>query len=98
MPYAIQYDVPVDEHIYQMVKAAIGDEEPDGLQMHLVVKSPTGGLRHIEVWDDAADHERFDRERVAPAVAGVLRSIGIDPVPPQPPRDPLDVVDLHLVR
>jgi len=35
---------------------------------------------------------------VAPAVAEVLRSMGVDPVPPLPPRDALDLVDLHVVR
>jgi|SRR6188768_232264 hypothetical protein len=98
MPYVVQYDVPGDERVYAQVKTAIGNQDPAGLRVHLVVRSPTGGLRHIEVWDNALDQERFERERVAPAVAEVLRSMGVDPVPSLPPRDPLDLVDLHVVR
>lgn len=97
MPYVVQYDVPGDQGLYEQVKAAIGGQEPDGLQVHLVVKSPTGGLRHIEVWDRAIDHQSFERQHVAPAVAKVLRSLGVEPVP-LPPREALELVDLHVVR
>jgi hypothetical protein len=34
MSYALLYDVPADEQMYQRVKAAIGDEQPTGLVVH----------------------------------------------------------------
>jgi hypothetical protein len=36
--YAISYDVPGDEGIYQRVKAALGDEPAKGLIVQMVVK------------------------------------------------------------
>ncbi len=98
MTYAVQYDVPGDARIYARVKEAIGSEPASGLLVHLVVSAPSGGLRHIEVWEDQADYERFDRERVVPAVQGVLQSIGVTEPPPAPTRDELDLVDLHVPR
>ena len=96
MTYAVQYDVPGDAQIYARVKEAIGAVPVSGLLVHLVVSAPTGGLRHIEVWEDRNDFERFDHDRVLPAVRGVLRSIGVAEPPPAPVRDELDVVDLHV--
>ena len=82
MPYALEFEVPGDEALYERVKSEIGDEHPAGLLVHMVVKT-SSGLRHIEVWDSIEEHERFHRDRVEPAVHAVLQSIGLsDPPPP----------------
>jgi hypothetical protein len=95
MSYALFYDVPADEQTYRQVKAAIGDEQPKGLVVHLVVKSE-GGLRHIGVWDSEADWQRFHDDRVEPAVHKVLTAIGFTELPPDPPVQELELVDVWM--
>ena len=91
--YACSYEVPADEQMYLRVKEAIGPEQPHGLVTHLVVKSDQG-LRHIGVWEDQADWERFRDERVQPAVRRVLQGAGVTQLPPPPVEETLEVVDL----
>ena len=95
MAYAVEFEVPGDEHLYQRVKDAIGAEHPDGLLVHMVVKT-AGGLRHIEVWNTLDEHERFHRDRVEPAVHAVLQSIGITETPPRHDHDELTLIDLQV--
>jgi hypothetical protein len=95
MSYALLYDVPADEQMYQRVKAAIGDEQPTGLVVHLVVRTDNG-LRHIGVWDSAADWQRFHDERVAPAVHAVLAEAGFTEMPPDPSVQELELVDTWI--
>ena len=42
MSYAMLYDVPADAAMYRQVNAAIGDEKPKGLVVHLVLQADTG--------------------------------------------------------
>ncbi len=93
MSYACSYEVPSDEQLYRQVKAEVGDEQPKGLIVHLVVKSE-GGLRHIGVWETQADWERFRDERVQPAVGKVLTAAGFTHLPPRPVEQEMDVVDV----
>ncbi len=95
MPYAFQYDVPADEEFYRRVAAEIGDEEADGLVAHLVVKRD-GGLRHIGVWESKEAWERFQSERVAPALEKVFAAVGVAEVPPRPAEQELELVDALL--
>jgi hypothetical protein len=95
MSYALLYDVPADEQMYQQVKAAIGEEQPKGLVAHLVVHVE-GGLRHIGVWDSREDWQRFHDERVEPAVHAVLTAAGFTQMPPDPPVRELELVDVWL--
>ena len=93
--YAFTYDVPVDEHFYQRVKAEIGEEYPKGLVVHLVAKQPDG-LRHFDVWESREDWERFRDERVDPAVDKLLAQAGFRERPPNPPPLELELVDVWL--
>lgn len=93
MSYACFYDVPADEQVYRRVKAEIGNEQPKGLVVHLVVKLD-GGLRHIEVWESQEDWERFREERVEPAVGKVLAAAGLAQRPPPPVEQEMEVVDV----
>jgi hypothetical protein len=92
--YAFFYDVPGDEHVYEQVKAEIGDEQPDGLIVQLVAKRDEGGLRHFNVWKSKEDWERFQEASVGPAVARVLSRIGVTAAPPPPRVEEMDLVDL----
>ena len=96
MSYAVFYDVPGDEHIYGKVKAEIGDEPAKGLRVQLVAKRDGGGLRHIQVWESKEDWERFQEERVAPAVTKVLAGIGMTEPPPRPPVKEMNLIDLSV--
>lgn len=80
MPYAFFYDVPSDERMYERVKTEIGEDQPEGLLLHLVVKSESG-LRHINVWESREQWERFADERVMPAVANAARGRRSCPAP-----------------
>jgi hypothetical protein len=91
--YAISYDVPADEGIYQRVKAAMGDEPAKGLIVQMVVKRD-GGLRHFGVWESKELFDRFQQERVSPAVGRVLASIGVNEPPARPEIEELALVDV----
>ncbi len=95
MPYACSYEVPADEQDYRRVKTEIGSDRPEGLVVHLVVKSD-GGLRHIGVWESQSDWERFRDQRVRPAVGKMLRAAGFTEMPPPPVEQELQVVDVLM--
>lgn len=95
MSYAFHYDVPADEEFYRRVVGEIGDDQPEGLVVHLVVKRDDG-LRHIEVWQSKQDWEHFRRERVEPALDTVFAAAGVAERPPQPRERQLDLVDVRL--
>lgn len=92
MPYAFHYDVPADEQFYRRVRAEIGDEQPEGLVAHLVVKRD-GGLRHIEVWNTKEDWERFREDRANPALDKVFAAAGFAHRPPRPSEQEMVLVD-----
>lgn len=93
MSYACSYEVPADEQLYQLVKHEIGTDAPDGMLMHLVLRSHRG-LRHIGVWETQGHWERFRDQRVRPAVFRVLQAAGVSEPPPSPEEEELHVVDL----
>lgn len=94
MAYACFYDSPGDERIYAKVKAEIGEHQPHGLVAQLVSKLETGGLRHIAVWESREQWERFEAERVAPAVGKVLAGMGVIEPPPCLAVTEIDLVDV----
>jgi hypothetical protein len=96
MSYAFFYDVPGDEHIYGKVKAEIGDDPPKGLLVQLVIERDGEGLRHIHVWESKEDWERFQEERVEPAVTKVLAGIGMTEPPPRSPVRVMNLIDLEV--
>jgi hypothetical protein len=92
MPYAFIRDVPINDTQYAEVKAAIGDEFPKGLIVHLAVRQEEG-LRYIDVWDTEADWDRFRDERVNPAVRAMMAAHGITPPTTPLPQQLLEVID-----
>jgi hypothetical protein len=95
MFYAMLYDVPADEKMYRQITAAIGDEKPEGLLVHLVLQAESG-LRHIEVWDSPQAWKRFRDERLEPAVHAVLTAAGFTDMPPDPPVQEFKLVDILI--
>jgi hypothetical protein len=94
MPYSCYYDVPGDERMYAQVKAEIGEEQPKGLVLHMVIKRQDG-LRHFEVWESRQQWERFQQERVAPAVAKMLAAVGVTEPPPRPEAQEMELIDIR---
>jgi DNA-binding transcriptional LysR family regulator len=76
MAYTFVHDVPGNARIYAQVSARIGEDMPPEFIAQVVHKLPDG-LRHIEVWESRDAWERFQSERVAPAVDAVLAGLGI---------------------
>lgn len=92
MSYAFTRDVPVDEHHYAGVRAAIGAAAPEGLVVHLVVRRD-GGLRSIDVWDSEAHWRRFHDKRIGPAVRTVAAAHGMTRPATPPPDKPMELID-----
>ena len=92
MSYAFTRDVPVDEHHYAEVRAAIGAAAPEGLVVHLVVRRD-GGLRSIDVWDSEAHWRRFHDKRIGPAVRTVAAAHGMTRPATPPPDKPMELID-----
>ncbi len=92
MTYAFTEDVPIDAAFYARIIAALGDEPPPGLILHLAVQRPEGGLRYYDVWESEAAWNRFGQERLHPVVHGLLGEIFGDDLPDEPARVPLPVV------
>lgn len=73
--YAVVQDLPVPWPAYERVAAAVGDELPDGLIVH--VAGPTeAGVRIIDVWESREQFDRFRRERLLPAIERVTGGQG----------------------
>ena len=77
MPYAFIQDVPADEQLYAEIRTRMGDEAPKGLISHVAVPLESGGLRYLDVWDTAADWERFRDEVAEPIVGELLAARGL---------------------
>lgn len=94
MPYGCIYEVPAGEQLYAKVKAEIGEDQPPGQIVLIVSKLENGGLRHITVWETKEQWERFQAERVGPAVGKVLAGSGVVGAPPRPEVVEMDLVDV----
>jgi hypothetical protein len=60
----------------------------------MMVVKRNGGLRHLGVWESKELFDRFQEERVGPAVAGVLAAIGLTESPPPPEVEEMALVDV----
>jgi hypothetical protein len=70
MTYAYVQDVAEEWENYERLAAALGDDVPEGLIVH--VAGPTdSGFRIIDVWESQEAWERFRNERLRPAVRRV---------------------------
>jgi hypothetical protein len=80
---------PITAEIYDAVneKAGVADNPPEGLIMH-TAGEVDGQWQIVDVWESAADAERFGTERLGPALEAVMGG-----TPPGPP--PTTVYELH---
>jgi hypothetical protein len=95
MSYAFVQDVPANEAVYRQIRDRLGDETPQGLVAHVVIKRDAG-LRYVDVWDTRADWERYRDEHVDPAVREVLAGLGIPHDPSQVDHQQVEVIEAWL--
>jgi hypothetical protein len=93
MSITFSYDVPGNPKIYAAVKSEIGPAAPDGLIAQLVLQVEHG-LRHVMVWETSEHWERFQTDRVEPAVDKVLAAAGITALREAPVITTLDLLDV----
>ena len=84
MPIALLQDLPpeVTPELFNAVNAKVNSESdpPQGLIVHTAGQRPDGGFRVFNVWESREDMERFEQERLIPAIAEVAG----DDAPPRP--------------
>ena len=95
MTYAFTHDAPATPAMYREVRAALGDDPPEGLLSHVVVVRD-GGLRYIDAWESEADWDRFRTGRLEPAIAAMFAAHGIQPGGPDAAFAPLEVIDVWI--
>jgi hypothetical protein len=89
MAYAFVQDIAASWEQYERVAVGLTDPTPDGLILHLA--GPTDeGFRIIDVWNSEQAWQRFQAERLQPAIA----AFG-GPARPEPTFR--DLHDAHLV-
>jgi hypothetical protein len=70
MTYAFVQDIASSWEQYERVAAGLTDPTPDGLILHLA--GPTDeGFRIIAVWDSEEAWQRFQAQRLRPAIAAL---------------------------
>jgi hypothetical protein len=72
--YAVVRDTAVSWEDYRTVAAALGDEPPRGLVLHVAGRT-IEGVRVIEVWRSRSALEEYVRERLGPAETAGLRPL-----------------------
>ena len=91
---AIAYLQELDQDIteqYDAVSEKLNarSDPPPGLIVHTAARTPDGGFRIFDVWESEEAFERFNQERISPAMAEVAG----DATPPEPTRR--EIYELH---
>ncbi len=80
MPVLITFDVPMSRDVVEALGNEMGVREnpPEGLIVHVITEISGGGIHIVDIWESAADFERFRDSRLMPATTKVLADRGID--------------------
>jgi hypothetical protein len=76
----------VNEQMYDAVQEKLGDEMPAGMIVHTSGRNADAAFQIVDVWESREAHERFVKDRLAPAINALMRDMGRDEVQ-GPPRD-----------
>src|SRR4051794_25210637 len=76
----------VTEELYDAVNARLGQEASEGGVVHIGGRDDSGTFRVVDVWESREALERFEEERLRPAIAEVMREHGQDPAQRPPPK------------
>jgi hypothetical protein len=68
--WAFVSDVPISREQYDKLDTELGSHNPDGLIVHAAGESGSG-IRIIDVWESKQQFERFQSERLGPAMLKV---------------------------
>jgi hypothetical protein len=71
--WAFVSDVPISREQYDKLDTELGGHNPEGLIVHAAGESGSG-IRIIDVWESKQQFERFQSERLGPA----MRKVGIE--------------------
>ncbi len=98
MPVAVVHEWPTggqDTSNYDAIAERLGerDSPPEGMIVHTAGTTGDGGFRVFDVWVSREAYERFERDRLMPAVHAVLSARGGPP--PSPPA--VSVYELHAL-
>ena len=72
--WAFVSDVPISREQYDKLDQELGSDNPEGLIVHVAGESGSG-IRIIDVWESKQQFERFQSERLGPA----MLKVGIEP-------------------
>jgi hypothetical protein len=94
MPIAMLQELPpeVTPELFDAVSAKLDSENnpPKGLIVHTAGRRPDGGFRVFDVWESREAMERFEQERLVPAIEEVAQGGA-------PPRPEQFIYELHEV-
>jgi hypothetical protein len=68
--WAFVSDVPISREQYDKLDKELGSDKPEGLIVHAAGDSGSG-IRIIDVWESKQQFERFQSERLGPAMSKV---------------------------
>ena len=90
MAVLMTMDLPVSRADVEALSDELGvlDDPPSGLIVHAAIET-AGGVHIVDIWDSQADFERFQNDRLNPAMEKFLteRGIQMDGPPPEPTYD-----------
>lgn len=87
MAILMTMDIQVARDDLEAVSSEMGvvDDPPDGLIVHLLTEA-AGGVHVVDIWESQADFQKFNDERLMPAMRKVLaeRGVSMDGPLPEP--------------
>jgi hypothetical protein len=88
-------DLPVSRADIEAVSADIGaaDNPPDGLIVHIATET-AGGVHIVDIWESQEHYDKFNAERLGPAVGRRMAAMGMPMDGPPPPSTITEAFDL----
>ena len=90
MAVLMTMDIPIARAHLEAVSAAMAvqDDPPDGIIAHVLTET-SDGVHVVDIWESQADFQKFNDERLMPAMQKVLseRGVSMDGPLPEPTFD-----------
>jgi hypothetical protein len=75
----------ITEEMYDAVNEKLGNELPEGQLVHTAGRDEGGAFQIVDVWESREARDRFEQDRLRPAIAEVMSENGMDPNQGPPP-------------